>query len=558
VRFVRTIPIACALFAAAHGAEQVKLDRVELMPNLPQPFAMRDWKKVARDYDALVFDFNAKGQYLPLIWWDDTKHNALLRGFGLPSYVGSPRQTGGRHHEAINCMAAVVGASLVGIDKANQGGRNFVAMCQRYFNRDNGLNLYMNSVAHGTGGSFWYETYPSLLFAQLLHLVPGVGEFGQHLRLSADRMLGAVRVLAGPEGVPDFNHTAFDYSKMAPADNGRWKEPDAAAGYAWFLYVAHVKTGEAKYLEGADLCLRFLEKHPTNPFYEILMPYGAVLAARMNAELGRRYDVHKFLTWCFGPSVSRPDWGVVADKWGGLDVAGLGGSLKDGGGYAFAMNTFDAVATLAPLPRYDARYARAIGKYILNAANSARLFYANAHDDAHQSCAAWARQHDPNSCVSYEGCRKTGRHDGVARSPYATGDAVGRNGATTTNFALYGASHVGYLAAVVEKTNVEGILQLDLLKTDWHHAPAYPTFLYYNPHAEAKQVEIEVGPEPRDLYDAVSHGFAARGVRGKVRFALDADRARIVVLVPANTRVSREGERVLANGLIVDYGRDGQ
>jgi len=700
VSLARAIPITCALLAAALGAEQAKLDRVEQMPNLPQPYAMRDWKKVARDYDALAFNFGARGQYLPLIWWDDTKHNAPLRGFGLPSYVGSPYQTGDDTHESINCMAAVVGASLVGIDKANQGGHSFAAMCQRYFNRDNGLSLYMNRVVHGTGGSFWYETYPSILFAHLLHLYPNVGEFRQQLRLSADRMLGAIRALAGPDGVPDFNHTAFDYAKMAPADNSRWKEPDAAAGYAWFLYMAHVKTGEAKYLDGADACMRFLEKHPTNPFYEILLPYGAVLAARMNAEIGRSYDVHKLLSWCFDPSAARPDWGVVADKWGGLDASGLSAGLKDGGGYAFAMNTFDAVATLAPLARYDARYARAIGKYILNAANAARLFYANAHDDAHQSSAAWARQFDRSSCIAYEGCRKTGRlsdkaaadfttlagriasgdfrstharrevppaaevleetpdgdaarlehiwtfevkkaltryfHAGVrcetsspdagfrfswamkpegpfkpmftakprpdnplywhglpadldgtlyvkaesthptpkgqkparltvdvlfslyefGRSPFAMGDAVGGHGSPIpTDLGLYGSSHVGYLAAVVEKTNVEGILQLDLVKTDWHHAAAYPTFLYYNPHPEAKQVEIAVGPEPRDLYDAVAHGFVVRGARGKATLPLTPDAARILVLVPANATMTREERRAIANGTVVDYCR---
>jgi len=549
-----TLALAAAQAPAApQGVPQAKLQRIELMPDLPRPYAMRDWKKVARDYDALVFDFDAKGQYLPLVWWDDTKHNLPIRGFGLPSYVGSPHQTHGHHHEAINCMAAVVGASLVGIDKSHQRGGDFVAMCQRYFNADNGANLYLNSVAHGTGASFWYETYPSLLFAQLMHLYPRTGRFARQLRLSADRMLGAVDALSGSDGVPDFNHTAFDYRRMAPVDNGRWTEPDAAAGYAWFLYVAHVRTGEAKYLDAADRCLRFLQRRRENPFYEVLMPYGAVAAARMNAELGRRYDVQKFLSWCFGPSDARRNWGVIVDRWGGLDAAGLSGSLSDCGGYGFAMNTFDAVATLAPLPRYDARYARAVGKYVLNAANAARLFYANAHDDAHQSSPAWARAHDPNACIAYEGCRKFGPRG--TRTPYASGDCVGRPGRAATDLALYGASHVGYLAAVVEKTNVEGILQLDLLKTDWHHGPAHPTFLYYNPHAESKAVEVGVGKAPRDIYDAVARAFVARGVRGKTTVPLPPDSARVLVLVPAGSRIAAEGRKTLAGGVVIDYGQ---
>ena len=53
---------------------------------------------------------------------------------------------------------------------------------------------------------------------------------------------------------------------------------------------------------------------------------------------------------------------------------------------------------------------------------------------------------------------------------------------------LYGSSHVGILGGIVRPTNVDGILQLDLLKTDYFHADAYPTYLYYNPHAAEKSV----------------------------------------------------------------------
>jgi hypothetical protein len=134
------------------------------------------------------------------------------------------------------------------------------------------------------------------------------------------------------------------------------------------------------------------------------------------------------------------------------------------------------------------------------------------------------------------------------------GDAVGGHGsAIPTDLGLYGSSHVGYLAAVVEKTNIEGILQLDLVKTDWHHAPAYPTFLYYNPHAEARDVEIDVGPEPRDLYDAVAHDFVVRKARGEATFSVAPDSARILVLCPAAGRLTREGGRTLVSGIVVDY-----
>jgi len=75
-------------------------------------------------------------------------------------------------------------------------------------------------------------------------------------------------------------------------------------------------------------------------------------------------------------------------------------------GYGFAMNTFQYAGTLAPLARYDSRYAHDIGKWILNLANAARLFYSNAHDAEHQSSHAWASAYDRRSVIAYEGLRK--------------------------------------------------------------------------------------------------------------------------------------------------------
>ncbi len=42
-------------------------------------------------------------------------------------------------------------------------------------------------------------------------------------------------------------------------------------------------------------------------------------------------------------------------------------------GYAFSMNTFITAMPMVPLVRYEDRYSREIGKWMLNAANAARL-----------------------------------------------------------------------------------------------------------------------------------------------------------------------------------------
>ncbi len=49
--------------------------------------------------------------------------------------------------------------------------------------------------------------------------------------------------------------------------------------------------------------------------------------------------------------------------------------------------------------------------------------------------------------------------------------------------------------------------KLDLLKTDYFHSDAYPTYLYYNPYNELKVIDISLSTGTYDLYDAVSNSF---------------------------------------------------
>ena len=285
----------------------------------------------------------------------------------------------------------------------------------------------------------------------------------------------------------------------------------------------------------------------TNPYYEILLPYGAALAARMNAELGRNYDVAKFLNWCCdGDSECRPGWGVIAERWGDLDCHGLCGSLTDGDGYAFAMNTFEMVSALVPLVRYAPQFSRSIGKWILNIANNARLFYADFHPHDHQTC--WFWQGDPNHVIPYEGLRKV--WDG--KSPYATGDPI-RYSWGAIDFCLYGGSHVGMLGGLMNKTNHEAVLQWDCLKTDYFQDKTYPTYLYYNPYSETKTVEITVGSGLSHLYDIVEKDFIQHNVSGTTSFTIDGDSARVIVIVPATGEVKRKGGLLSVNGIPVDY-----
>ena len=541
--------LALATLGAAQPcpAGQIAIEWVERMPAIPEPFDVRDWRTVARNYDRLVFDLHAEGPFLPLVWLDPAVPNLDGPGFGLPSYVGLAR--GGHRHEGINGIAAVLGASLVGIDKT-AGPHNWVHMCRQYYQPDVGLVL--NGVRGGTGRSFWYEIWPSILFYGLADRYPDENGLLPICRRIADRWAEAVEALRPERGrAPDFDHSAFDFRTMQAVDHRRRREPEAAAGVAWMLLAAHERWADPKHLEAARACLAFLDGREANPYYEVLLPWGALAAARANGQHGADHDVRKILTWCFdGRTTPRGSWGTVCEPWGEVDCHGLVGSLTDRGGYAFAMNTFAQPAALVPLVRYDDRFARAVGRYMLNAASAARLFYPDALPPGHQSSPDWKA--DPAGCVAYEGLRK----EWERKCPYATGDVVRRNKGPT-DLGLYGSSHVGLLAALVERTDEDHILRLDCLATDFHHPPAYPTYLYYNPHDGPRQVSLDVGNEKRSLYDAAGNRWLIRGVRGKAAVTVPADAAVLVVVCPAGGKVTRDGPRLLVDGVVVDYRMDG-
>jgi hypothetical protein len=129
-----------------------------------------------------------------------------------------------------------------------------------------------------------------------------------------------------------------------------------------------------------------------------------------------------------------------------------------------------------------------------------------------------------------------------------------RPASAATDLGLYGSSHVGILGGIIKPTNVAGILQLDLLKTDYYHDKAYPTYLYYNPYGSAKTVVVELGAEARDVYDAVSDQFFQQNVHGRARITIPPDTARIVVLTPAGGKILHEGNQTLIDHVIVRYG----
>lgn len=527
---------------------QKDIAAVEWMPNLPEPYELIDWREKARVYDRFVFDLRATGEFLPLVWLDESHINNDRPTFGMPSYVGDPHRSADHYgtQEGITCMGAVLGATLVGIDKSRTE-HDYVRMCEAWFNSGNDVDLVLNLQRQETGGSFWYEIWPHVVFYALADRYPDKPRLAEIMHITADRWRQAGHDLAGPDGVPDFDHTSYNFRTRQPVDNGRWKEPDAAAGVAWLQYAAWVKFQEPEHLDAAENCLRFLQNRKENPYYEVLLPYGALVAARLNAELDRDYDVERLLSWCFGISDCRGGWGVTVGRWGEYDCDGLVGSIDNRGGYAFAMNTFAQAAALVPLVRYDPRYARAIGKWMLNLANSARLFYPGELPPPHQTSAFW--QGDLQHVIAYEGLR----HHWQGKSPYATGDPIALNWGPKTDLGLYGSGYVGMLGSIVRPTDVPCILQLECLATDFFRSAAYPTFLCYNPYPEERSFQLDIGSAPADVYDAVTHRFVARNVGQRVSVTLPADSAALFVVTPTGGQLTHAGKRTLVDDVVIDW-----
>ena len=248
---------------------------------------------------------------------------------------------------------------------------------------------------------------------------------------------------------------------------------------------------------------------------------------------------------------------ISGEKWGGEDTGGLMGFTDpntgaDVRGYAFSMNTFATALPMVPLVRYEDRYSRAIGKWMLNAANAARLFYANAHAPQNQSSSFWTG--DPNSSVAYEGLRHHWLTANDNEELFAGGDPLEYGWGPETDFALYGAAFSGAFGSIIKPTNVEKILELDLLATDLYRGAAHSTFLYYNPHASTNSVEIDLGVgQLYDLYDAAANRFLTRGATGRTLFNVAADEAVMLVVIPAGGRQIFDGRRMLVDGVVVDY-----
>lgn len=549
--------------ATIPAVKQESIQRITDMPNFPKPFKILDFNQLAKDYDAKVYDVNQTGKYWPLIWKDDSRKNFDQETFGIYTAMGDVRQGVEHHkgifHESLASIGSVMGASLVGIDKSKQEGKNYVGMLKNYYNSDTKWNIIMNNTSPevallggGYARDWWYDVYPNLMFYAVADFYPNEKDYSDIQRSVADKFYKADSTMAG-----NYQHSFFDYSTLEPKDNWICKQEDVAAGHAYVLYSAYQKFNDPKYLKGAESSLQALLNQKDNRYYEILMPFGAYVAARLNAEEGRNYEYSKILDWTFnGTPECREGWGMLLDNWNGYDVSGLMGSTVDHGGFAFLMNTYDSMWPLVPMVRYDPRYANVVGKWMLNASNAIKFFYPYEIADEHQTIPE-QKQHT-KGVIAYEGLIKKShlkKYENL-EGPVAIGDGPNwvEGNPDVSQFSVYGSGHVGIAGAIIEKTDVPEILKLNCLATDFYRDEAYSTFLMYNPFDGEKTVTYQTKTTTNvDLYDAISHKVLLKNVSKVGKINIPGLSSRLIIEIPSRSKIVLKDGKYYANNIVVSY-----
>ena len=360
-------------------------------------------------------------------------------------------------------------------------------------------------------------------------------------------------------------------------DNPNAYEPSAAGAFVYIGLAAYERWGEAKYLKMADAALQFLQHYDRNPVYELVFNHGILAAARMNQKHNKTYDIDKLVRWAFvrsdnpidpkdrstWPNIetnARPDVGILNNMWGSYPTFGLWGAKGKPGalgtdenlggiGYAFYMNTISQAVTLAPLAKYEPKYAPILARYLLHVASNAKYFFSQYVPSELQdptTYQALSNQLDSRyRSIPFEGFRENATTSGT--KILLKGDAVEHNWAKT-DLSAYSGALTGMFASMLirDSNNASGsnpIVFWDLNVTDLPATKSYPSYLVYNPTGSEKTVtlkrsdirthgELNFRTSPHNAaWDLISNRWIYSG-SGDISFTLKPGEATVFSLVP--------------------------
>ncbi|MGL4589996.1 MAG: hypothetical protein ACRCUP_07150 [Mycoplasmatales bacterium] len=387
--------------------------------------------------------------------------------------------------EAITNISSLISAELVGEDTDMNIALDF-------YNTRNDEQIVLNNPNGKSGSTFWYETWPNILFLEYAQLKK-TSELDQVSRQIYEQYLSLVDKISGGTKIVNLDKaTAYSFAEQKLTRNNQWVEPDAASAIALILDKAYEQTKELKYLEAAKTCLSYLNQLDYNPKYELLGAIGPVLASKYNAIHGTNFDTSKFLLWEFDTASDvRSDWTMLSGNFNGLDIDGTIGSQSDYGGYAFSMNTFVEGISLSSLAKYDFRYKDMLAKFLANNYASLTNFYAGQLEPTHYSKPGVYSQ---EKYVPYEGIKESFK--GI--SPYVAGDPLEYEWANS-DLSLYGGSYAGMYAQILVETNNPQVLVFDLNQADLtinkHQQPLTENYLIYNPTSSTQILTLQTNKQ---------------------------------------------------------------
>ncbi|GMA65040.1 hypothetical protein NZD89_06500 [Alicyclobacillus fastidiosus] len=444
-----------------------------------------DWRSKADEFLGYVFD--EKNQVMHRTDNGHVHFTAFIEGSGC---------------ELITYGGIIVGKLLRGEDV-----QELLPSLEDYYSENYGI--YQNGVGDKKS-EYWYLMHVNALAATITRLALMDNKNAvNRLRSSMDRLIQIAH-----QNNYSFNDQGYDFENAQPWTKlDAFRQPDTIGAYAYLMEFAYELFGEEAYQSEARAAMQNYTSFEVNPWYEIPSGAMACLAAAKLNDGGATFPLDKVVQFALDPefgSLHEGTWGNAAID--GLMRGWRGHSREEASSMAYSFETFVLVPYLLPVARYDARFAKRIGRYLLHAAINARLFYGNFHSKEAQG------RPDLSHLVPYEALH----HERDGHSPYATGDFHGQK-------SVYGGAYTLWWGEIIRPTSDSYVLELDVTKTDFLTHNVKPTKMYYNPYQHDLDVTVHVGTRPVNVV-TLGGVYLHKKVTGAVQLSLKADSVTFVQL----------------------------
>jgi len=445
---------------------------------IPENYEFIDWQEKAREFNRILFDTE---QY-DYLFYEPGLYNTSETMLGIVTLVDDERTM--KSSEAITVLTALLSANRIDAEFLNDKTlRDLARKVEAYYNANRGESTLLNRYDTPSKElSFWEQVYPSLLYFMLMDQIPPTENSDQLLKEIADTWYEVVMDLGGKSknnGL-DFAYTGYDFKTKTPYDNGQWQEMDATVGIGLIQYYAFLKFGERRYMNATLLCMDYLNEFEDHPGSHLLYFYLPYLGARLNAQEQTEYNTAKFMNDFFTQTGANNNWG-----W----FNGLVGNSTEYGGTAYAYESLMAANALVPMLKYDPRYAKEIGRYLLHLTQELDAFY-----------------EDEN--------------------------VIPLNKSQHGQLSIQSGTALGLFASMINPTDVEGILRIDLNANEYYtqRQDTDHSFLLFNPHPFGEEIRYEIqSPNRVSLYNLVTQDFVAENVQNQVSLKIPAEEAMVIL-----------------------------